>query len=108
MKDRYILHDGFLTDCLLPRPWWRLKSPTFDIVPGERAIARHAWFYLARFPIFYAPVFYKSLERQPRRSGILLPSIGNSSIRGPFVDFGYYWAPSRSFDMLYQGVYYEN
>lgn len=106
MKDRYILHDGFLTDCLLPRPWWRLRSPVFDIIPGDRAIAHHAWFYLVRFPIFYAPIFYKSLEKEPRRSGILIPSIGNSSIRGPELSYGYYWAINRSYDLLYRGQYY--
>lgn len=107
MQDRYILHDGFLTDCLLPRPWWRLRAPVFDVVPGERAIAHHAWFYLVRFPIFYAPIFYKSLEKEPRKSGIILPSIGNSSIRGPELNYGYYWAINRSFDVLYRGQYYE-
>ncbi len=107
MQDRYILHDGFLTDCLLPRPWWRLRAPVFDVIPGERAIAHHAWFYLVRFPLFYAPVFYKSLEKEPRRSGIIIPSIGNSSTRGPELNYGYYWAINRSFDLLYQGQYYE-
>ena len=33
-EDRYLLHNGFLTDCLIPAPWWRLKGPTFDIIPG--------------------------------------------------------------------------
>jgi LPS-assembly protein len=107
MTDRYILHDGFLTDCLLPRPWWRLRAPVFDVIPGERAIAHHAWFYLLRFPLFYAPAFYKSLEKEPRRSGIIVPSIGNSSTRGPELNYGYYWAINRSFDLLYRGQYYE-
>jgi LPS-assembly protein len=106
LQDRYILHDGFLTDCLLPRPWWRLSAPTFDIVPGERAIAHHAWFHLGRMPIFYAPVFYKSLEKEPRKSGIIIPTFGNSSTRGPELNYGYYWAINRSFDLLYRGQYY--
>ena len=108
LRDRYILHDGFLTDCLLPRPWWRLRAPVFDVVPGERAIAHHAWFYLAKFPLFYAPIFYKSLEKEPRKSGFLIPTIGNSSLRGPELSYGYYWAINRSFDLLYRGQYYMN
>ena len=39
-EDRYLLHNGFLTDCLIPAPWWRLKAPTFDIIPEDRAIPR--------------------------------------------------------------------
>lgn len=106
LKDRYILHDGFLTDCLIPRPWWRLRYPVVDVIPGERAIARNSWFFVRRVPIFYAPFFYKSLRKEPRRSGFLLPNIGNSSTRGKVLGFGYYWAPSRSFDVAYRGRYF--
>jgi LPS-assembly protein len=106
LKDHYILHDGFLTDCVLPRPWWRLKAPTFDVVPGERAIARHAKFYLGRVPILYVPVFYKSLEKEPRKSGFLVPNVGNSSTRGRVLGVGYYWAINRSFDMTYRARYF--
>jgi LPS-assembly protein len=105
-EDRYILHNGFLTDCLVPDPWWRLKAPTFDVIPGQRAIARQSWFYVKEVPIFYTPVFYKSLEKQPRRSGFLTPNIGNSSIRGKTVGFGYFWAINRSYDLTYRGLFY--
>jgi LPS-assembly protein len=106
LKDRYILHDGFLTDCLVPRPWWTLRGPVFDVIPGERAIARRSWFYLARMPVFYLPIMYKSLEKEPRKSGFLIPTIGNSSTRGPEIGAGYYWAINRSFDLMYRGQYY--
>src|SRR5437763_5686050 len=39
IKDRYILHHGFLTDCTTPKPWWTFNAPLFDIIPGDRAIA---------------------------------------------------------------------
>ena len=106
VKDRYILHDGFLTDCIVPDPWWVLKGPEFIVIPGDHAIARKSIFYLKRLPLFYMPWFYKSLKKQPRKSGFLSPNIGNSSLHGKVVGFGYYWAISRSFDLLYQGLYY--
>lgn len=106
LNDHYILHDGFLTDCLVPRPWWILKGPEFDILPGDHAIARRSWFYLKRIPLFYTPWFYKSLEKEPRKSGFLIPNIGNNSLHGKMVGFGYYWAISRSFDLTYRGQYY--
>ena len=105
-EDRYILHNGFLTDCLIPAPWWRLKGPTFDIIPGDRAVSRSSWFYVKEVPIFYTPYFYKSLEKQPRRSGFLLPNIGNSSLRGKTVGVGYFWAINRSYDLTYRGLLY--
>jgi LPS-assembly protein len=102
LKGRYILHEGFVTNCRLPNPWWVLRGPRFDIIPGERAIAHHSTFWVKRLPIFYTPFFYKSLERLPRRSGFLTPSIGNSSRRGKMVAAGYYWAINRSYDATYR------
>ncbi|MBI3679787.1 MAG: LPS-assembly protein LptD [Acidobacteria bacterium] len=102
LKDRYILYNGFLTNCKLPKPLWTLRAPKFDIIPNDRALAHKAWFKVYKFPLFYAPVFYKSLQRQPRRSGFLTPNIGNSSRRGKMVGAGYYWAINRSYDLSYR------
>jgi LPS-assembly protein len=102
LKEKYILHDGFVTDCRLPKPWWTLRAPTFDIIPQERAIAHRAIFRLRSIPLLYAPVYYKSLEEQPRQSGFLTPNIGNSSRRGKMVGVGYYWAINRSYDTTYR------
>jgi LPS-assembly protein len=104
--DKYILHDGMITNCLMPKPWWVLRGPRFDIVPNDRALAYRAVFWLRRVPLFYAPFFYKSLQRLPRRSGLLTPNIGNSSRLGKMVGFGYFWAINRSYDLLYRGQYF--
>jgi len=106
LQDRYVLYDGFLTDCTVAHPWWRLKGPRFDVIPGDHAIAHHAWFYLKGLPVLYVPWFYKSLKKEPRKSGFLIPEAGNSSLHGPMVGFGYYWAINRSYDLMYRGIYY--
>ena len=102
LGDKYVLYDGFITDCKLPRPWWVLRGPKFDVIPGDRALAYRAFFRLRNIPLLYFPFFYKSLEREPRKSGFLTPNVGNSSIRGPMVGIGYYWAINRSYDVLYR------
>jgi len=102
LKDRYILYDGFITNCRLPKPLWTLRAPKFDIIPNDRALAYKAWFKVRRVPLLYAPVFYKSLQRQPRKSGFLTPNIGNSSRRGKMLGAGYYWAMNRSYDLMYR------
>lgn len=102
LKERYILHHGFITNCKMPKPWWTLRGPVFDIIPGDRAIARNAMFRLRGVPLFFTPFFYKSLERLPRKSGFLTPNIGNSSRRGKMIGAGYYWAINRSMDATYQ------
>ncbi len=103
LKDRYILYDGMLTDCLLPKPWWTLRAPKFDVIPGDRALAYRSVFRLKGIPLLYAPAFYKSLKKMPRKSGLLTPSIGNSNRRGPMIGGGYYWAINRSYDLMYRG-----
>jgi LPS-assembly protein len=99
---RYILHNGFITNCKMPSPWWTLRGPRFDIEPGERAIAYRTMFLVRKMPLFYTPFFYKSLERMPRKSGFLTPNIGNNSRRGLMFGVGYYWAFSRSYDVTYR------
>lgn len=106
IKDRYILHSGFITSCKLPRPIWRLTGPRFDIIPGNRAIAERAMFKIKGVPLFYTPYFYKSLAKQPRRSGFLTPKFGNTTRRGFMYGLGYYWAINRSYDLLYQANYF--
>ena len=103
---KYILHHGFITNCKTPRPWWRLRGKSFDIVPGERAIAHNSMFVVRNMPLFYTPFFYHSLEKEPRKSGFLIPMMGHSSRRGWMVHGGYFWAINRSYDLTYGGQYY--
>jgi LPS-assembly protein len=105
-QDKYVLHDGMITDCRLPNPWWTLRGTTFDIIPGERAIAHNTVFRLRRVPLFYSPLFYRSLEKAPRQSGFLLPNIGNSSRRGKMIGVGYFWAINRSYDTTYRAQWF--
>jgi LPS-assembly protein len=106
LKDRYILHKGFVTDCNIPKPWWTFSAPLFDIVPGERAIGHGTIFRLKNIPVFYLPLFYRPLGKNDRQSGFLTPNIGNSSRLGFMVGLGYYWAINRSYDMTLIGQYF--
>jgi LPS-assembly protein len=106
IKDRYILHHGFLTDCKTSKPWWTFDAPLFDIIPGDRAIARHTVFRLKRVPILYLPFFYRPLGKNPRRSGFLTPNFGHTTTRGWMYGLGYYWAINRSYDLTYALQYF--
>ncbi|MBZ5724027.1 MAG: LPS assembly protein LptD [Acidobacteriia bacterium] len=100
--EKYILYKGWVTNCTLPKPWWRLRGARFDIIPGERAKAYRSTFVLRKMPLFYTPFFYHSLEREPRKSGFLIPSPGHSSLGGWTVGLGYFWAINRSYDATYR------
>ena len=106
IKTRYILHKGFLTDCSVKKPWWIFQAPVFDVIPGERAIARNTVFRFKGLPIFYLPYFYRPLGKNPRHSGFLTPNVGHSTIFGYIVGGGYYWAINPSYDMTAIGQYY--
>ncbi|MGB7721893.1 MAG: LPS assembly protein LptD, partial [Bryobacteraceae bacterium] len=99
--EKYILYNGWVTNCKMPDPWWRMTGPRFDIIPGQRAIAYRSVFLLRKIPLFYTPYFYHSLEREPRRSGFLTPNIGHSSQRGFMLGIGYFWAIKRSYNLTY-------
>jgi LPS-assembly protein len=101
LDDKYVLYQGTITDCHVPNPWWVLRSRVMNIIPEDRAITRNATFYLHGIPIFYFPVFYKALRKEPRQSGFLSPEAGHSSQFGYFFGTGYYWAINRSFDLTY-------
>ncbi|HJZ97665.1 MAG TPA: LPS assembly protein LptD [Candidatus Solibacter sp.] len=104
--EKYILHQGFITNCKMPKPWWRLRGKTFNIVPGESAVTHGSTFILHKVPILYLPYFYHSLERESRKSGFLMPMPGHSSRRGMEISAGYFWAINRSYDITYAGQYY--
>jgi LPS-assembly protein len=104
--EKYILYHGFITNCKMPKPWWRLRGNRFDIIPGEKATGHNSKFILRSIPLLYLPFFYHSLEREPRKSGFLLPMPGNSSRRGFELTGGYFWAINRSYDVTYRFQYY--
>ena len=100
--DKYYLYNGWLTNCKMPNPWWKMRGPKFEIVYHDYAKAYKSWFVLRRIPLFYTPYFYHSLKRQPRHSGLLLPTIVPHSERGFMMGAGYYWAINRSYDLTYR------
>lgn len=106
IKNRYILHKAFVTDCKYPKPWWTFDAPVFDVIPGDRAIGRHTLFRLKRIPILYLPYFERPLGRNPRQSGFLTPNFGHSSLFGYIYGLGYYWAINRSYDMTGVAQYF--
>jgi LPS-assembly protein len=106
IEDKYVLHDGMVTDCKMPGGWWTLRAPRIDIYPGDHAMGYRSIYRLRNVPIFYAPALYKSLKKMPRKSGFLTPNAGNSTRRGAMLGAGYYWAFSRSYDIAYRLQYF--
>ena len=102
IEDKYILHDGIITDCHIPHPWWTLNAANCSTSFPKTApspTAASSICTASRFSIF--PYFYKALKKEPRKSGFLTPEAGHSSQFGYFFGAGYYWAINRSYDLTY-------
>ena len=100
-ETRYIVHNGWVTDCVLPKPWWRLRGKKFDIIMRDHVTAQDSMFLLHGIPVFFFPWFYHPLQREPRKSGFLMPSPFHNTLRGYGVGMGYFWAINRSYDLTY-------
>jgi len=107
-ETKYILHNGWVTNCTVPKPWWKLRGPKFDIIPHDRAKAYDSEFLLDGIPVFFFPWFYHPLKREPRKSGVLLPSPFHNSLRGWGVGMGYFWAINRSYDLTYEAQVFDS
>ena len=104
--DHYTVHNGYVTNCETTDPWWTMRAPRTTITPGKSATVYRGVFRVRKVPIFYFPVFKKSLERLPRQSGFLTPNIGNSSRFGFVLGQSYFWAINRNYDATIGGTWY--
>lgn len=105
-KDEYVVMDGTVTNCDPEHPWWTMRSPKTRIKPGDSATIHRGVLRIKGTPLLYVPIFRKSLERVPRKSGFLTPSFGTSSRFGFVMAESYYWAINRSYDATINGTYY--
>ncbi len=87
----YKIQKGHLTTCEGELPDWAFEAGSIDIVKGDRALFTKGVFKVKGVPIFYLPAGYIPIN-QDRKSGLLLPSFGSSSIDGVTFNNAYYWA----------------
>jgi LPS-assembly protein len=101
----YRIIDGSMTNCRLPKPDWRLLSRTIELNDGQ-ASTHNTIFQFLGIPLFYLPYLRHPAEDTGRESGLLIPVIGNSTIKGFVVGEQFYWAINRSMDMVAGSEYY--
>ena len=104
--NHYTIHDGRVTNCDPQSPWWTLRSSRAELELGNSAVVRNGVLRLRGIPLLYVPYFRKSLKRMPRQSGLLTPTVGNSSRFGRILGQSYYWAINRSYDLTFGGTLY--
>jgi LPS-assembly protein len=101
----YKVIDGSMTNCRLPRPDWQLISHAISVSNGH-ASTSNILFKLFGAPIFYVPYLRHPVDETGRESGLLIPVISNSSIKGLVLGEQVYIVLNRSMDMVLGTEYY--
>jgi LPS-assembly protein len=104
--DHYLVRQGTVTTCELPRPKWRFSARRMVVDVDGTAKIYHSSFELMGLPVFYFPFVTHPVQKQERQSGLLIPSVGNSSSKGYIAGESVYWAFNRSTDATVGAEYY--
>lgn len=105
-RSRFIVLHGTVTSCQLPNPKWTFNTEKADVIAGEDAKIYHSTFRIKGVPLFYFPYATHPVDSFGRRSGFLLPSIGQSSRKGFILGESVYWAINRSMDAAVGAEYW--
>ena len=103
--DHYVVHDGTVTTCQLPKPKWQFFAGTITVDVAGDAKIYNSTFRIEGVPILYFPYATHPVARQ-RKSGLLVPNIGNSSRKGFVLGESGYWAINRTMDLLGGAEYF--
>jgi len=104
--DRYLVYDGTITTCELPRPKWEFNAHKIVVEVGGNATIYRSTFRIQGIPVFYFPFATHPIERLPRQTGFLIPNFGRSSIKGNIFGDSVFWAINRSMDLTAGAEYF--
>ncbi len=104
-ENNYRLIDGTMTNCNFPRPDWRIISRAIKL-EDNKASTSNSFFELLNIPLFYLPYLRHPVDENGRESGLMIPVLSNSSIKGFIAGEQLYWVINRSMDMVVGAEYY--
>ncbi len=88
-EGEYHLQRGSFTTCDLPEPHYRFTARRMKVYPKKRFWAYHTTFLVRNVPLFYLPIYRRSLKSVPY--GFIMWPIGHDSKKGWFVLTHYNW-----------------
>ncbi len=104
--DRYLVRQGTVTTCELPRPKWLFNANRIWVDVDGTAKIYNSEFRLMGMPVFYFPFVALPVQKEQRHTGLLIPSFGNSSSKGMIAGEAVYWVFNRSTDATMGVEYY--
>jgi LPS-assembly protein len=109
--ESYIIYDGSVTSCLLPRPDWQLTAHRINLDHGK-AHAAGSTFHLLGLPLLFFPYVSHPVDSETRQSGLIIPVFGYSSAskdtgsKGLTLGEEVYLVLGRSADLTLGSIYY--
>ncbi len=100
----YYIKNGQFTSCELEHPHYYIKSSRLKVIPRSKIITGPLMLVIEDFPLPLVVPFGFFPNQTGHRSGIVMPTYGESADRGFFLrNGGYYLAISDHVDLLLRG-----
>jgi len=103
---KYEISKGGFTTCVQPTPRWDLSADTITLNIDHYTMMRDAVLSVKGVPMFYLPILYYPTKRDGRATGFLIPTYGQSALRGQSIHNGFFWAVDRSQDVTLMHDWY--
>jgi len=101
---RINVKDGKYTTCNLEHPHFMFRYSKAQMIPDNKIVSGPAWLVIEDVPVPLAVPFGLFPNQSGQRSGIIVPSFGESANRGFFLEGGgYYWGISDYMDLTVTG-----
>ena len=91
------------TNCDPKSPLWFLSAEEISYdTDKKRGLVKNAWLHFSNVPVFYVPRYRFLASDDKRKSGFLLPEIGNSSDSGRQFSLPFYFnlAPNKDATLI--------
>jgi LPS-assembly protein len=92
------LREASYTSCPIGKDDWMIRASRIDIDNNTGVgTARHARFRFKGVPVFYLPYVTYPVKNE-RKTGLLVPDVGNSDRRGVDISQPFYWNIAPQYD----------
>ena len=100
---------GKFTTCELDHPHFEIAFTKAKVMPNDKIVTGPAYLSFGGVPTFLALPFGYFPIKKGRRSGIIMPTFGETDNRGFYLEnLGYYFGISDNFDLVLAGDIYTN
>ncbi|MBN2398935.1 MAG: LPS-assembly protein LptD [Candidatus Aminicenantes bacterium] len=89
-------------------PRWKITGRMGKIKKEKYIELQDVVFRIKNIPVFFLPFLRYPVKKDGRSTGFLIPAVGNSSLRGLFVQSSFFWEIKSNIDLTLNLDYYQN